>query len=93
MKKTKRVVRSMTVQLYQKHSDIIDRIQEEEDISGRIRTLILEYGEKAFPTPPAYAEAMKMRAVAKQKEARPREGNNKHEQRGILFEDSWRESN
>lgn len=67
MKKTKRVVRSITVQLYQKHSDIIDRIQEDEDISGRIRTLILEYGEKAFPETPAYAEALKMRAESKKK--------------------------
>jgi hypothetical protein len=67
MKKTKRVVRSITVQLYQKHSDIIDRIQEDEDISGRIRNLILEYGEKTYPETPAYAEALKMRAESKKK--------------------------
>lgn len=69
MKKVK-VVRTIGINLFQKQADIVARIEEDEELSGRIRELINKYGEERWPEDPAYAKAMKMRAEAKEKEAK-----------------------
>lgn len=66
MKKTTKILH---IGLHRPEAEIVEKMEEAgHQVSEIVRGLIREHGAREFPATPAYAEALKLRALLKQKE-------------------------